>query len=139
MTVGFCSTVCLRVSKTVHGVEGENCFCFDNMKNAPPLTNRHCRTKCPGDNSQICGGPGAISVTKTTDYSVVEVLALFGGKNDPTFEILYKNGEKCESDLPTPPEPNMQVNSWATRKDRYLIMCGGCKNDLSAGCTSKFF
>ena len=139
MTVGFCTQVCLAVSQSFHGVEGENCFCFGNLKNAPPLTNRHCRTKCPGDHSQICGGPGAMSVAKSTDESIVEVMALFGGKNDPTFEILYKNGETCESDLPSPPEPNMQVNAWTTRKDRYFITCGGCNNDFAAACASNFF
>ena len=139
MTVGFCTTVCFGLGEQVHGVEGENCFCMGNLKNAPPLTNRHCRTKCPGDYSQICGGPGAISVTKTSDNSVVEVMVLFGGKNDPNFEIVYKNGETCESDLPSPPMPNMQVQAWATRKDRYFIMCGGCDNDLSAPCTSKSY
>ena len=139
MTVGFCTQVCLAISKSFHGVEGQNCFCFDNLKNTPPLTNRHCRTKCPGDQSQICGGAGAISVAKSTDESIVEVMAIFGGKDDPTFEILYKNGETCTSDLASPPEPNMVVNAWTTRKDRYFIMCGGCNNDAGGACTSKSY
>ena len=78
-----------------------------------------------------------MSVAKSTDESIVEVMAIFGGKDDPTFEILYKNGETCTSDLPSPPEPNMVANAWTTRKDRYFIMCGGCNAPDGATCTSK--
>ena len=139
MSPGACAQICKAVSSgdgsKFSGVEGPNCFCFDTLNDAPPLTNRHCRKKCLSDNSQICGGQGAMSVTNLYDDSIVEVMVNYGGFDDQTFEIVYKNGETCESNIPSPPE-KIEIGAWTTRKDRYFIMCSGCHDCSNAMCAS---
>ena len=100
MTLAFCVKVCmsLATSTKFSGVEGENCFCFDTLINSDPLTNKHCHTKCPGDKSVLCGGHGAMSVTNLEENSVHEVLVLYGGYDNPKFEVINKNGDVCIAD-----------------------------------------
>ena len=137
MSPGACAQVCKAVSSGAgskfSGVEGPNCFCFDTLHDASPLTNRHCRTKCLSDSSQICGGQGAMSVTNLFDRSIAEVMVNYGGFDDQTFEIVYKDGQTCESNIPSPPT-KLELASWTQRKDRYFIMCGGCDDCSSAMC-----
>ena len=37
------------------------CYCLSEI-HSPQLSNRDCSTPCPGDNSQMCGGKGTMSV-----------------------------------------------------------------------------
>ena len=100
MTLAFCVKVCMSLDPQpkFSGVEGENCFCFDSLINSEPLTNKHCYTKCPGDKSVLCGGHGAMSVTNLVENSVHEVLVLYGGYDNPKFEVINKNGDVCIAD-----------------------------------------
>ena len=100
MTLAFCVKVCMSLDTTTKfsGVEGENCFCFDSLINSDPLTNKHCHTKCPGDKAVLCGGPGAMSVTNLVENSIHEVLVLYGGYNNPKFEVINKKGDVCTAD-----------------------------------------
>ena len=143
MSVGFCVHICQAVDSGAGskfaGIEGQNCYCFDNLNNDEPLTNRHCRAKCPGEFSQICGGPGAMSVIKLVDDSINEVLLVYGGKDDPGYEIISKDGTVCTaSSLPNFPDTDLKWYGWTTRKDRYLIICGGAHTDSSDSKSTTF-
>ena len=132
MSVGFCVHICQAVDSGAGskfaGIADQSCFCFDDLNNDQPLTNRHCRTKCPGDFSQICGGPGAMSVIKLVDDTINEVLLVY----DSEFEIITKDGTVCPaSSLPALPDADLKWYGWTTRKDRYLIVCGGCHTGQS--------
>ena len=158
MTLAFCVKVCmsLATSTKFSGVEGENCFCFDTLINSDPLTNKHCHTKCPGDKSVLCGGHGAMSVTNLEENSVHEVLVLYGGYDNPKFEVINKNGDVCIADtipgicshfshvyillyytkiiFAEPPE-KIKYAGYTWRKDRYFFICGGCVIDDTDQCT----
>ena len=44
-------------------LQGGKCYCLNALANgAKRLSNSQCRTRCPGDLSQICGGKGSLSV-----------------------------------------------------------------------------
>ena len=46
---------------TFFHLQNGSCFCFSQL-HSPLLSNRQCNVPCPGDNAQLCGGKGAISV-----------------------------------------------------------------------------
>ena len=131
MSVGFCVHICKAVSSgsgtKFAGVEGENCLCFDSLNKVQPLTNRHCRLKCKGDASQICGGHGAMTVINIVDNSINEVMVTYGGPNDANFQVIRSDGWACDAtDIPSPPDTDLIGPAFTTRKDRYFIICGGC-------------
>ena len=45
--------------------------------------------------SVLCGGHGAMSVTNLVENSIHEVLVLYGGYNNPKFEVINKKGDVC--------------------------------------------
>ena len=60
MTVDMCITACKENGFDYASPRGENCFCGNEFgKNG---ISNNCNTPCPGDPSQICGGPSANSV-----------------------------------------------------------------------------
>ena len=73
-----------------------------------------------------------MSVIKFVDDSINEVLLVYGGKDDPGYEIITKDGTVCTaSSLPNFPDTDLKWHGWTTRKDRYLIVCGGAHTDSS--------
>ena len=133
MTIGFCAQVCNASSETLMaGISDMDCFCFNSVKGFQLLSNRHCRTKCPGDFSQVCGGNGALSVINLDDKSVEEVLVLYGDNGGSDFLVLNSNIDLCSAAIPRLPEENLRHFGWTTRKDRYFIICGGC--DCTSDC-----
>ena len=51
------------ITDVLFDLQGGKCYCLNSLANgAKRLSNSQCRTRCPGDLSQICGGKGSLSV-----------------------------------------------------------------------------
>ncbi|KAF0541222.1 WSC-domain-containing protein [Gigaspora margarita] len=63
MTIDRCIEICEQNNFKYVGLEiGTQCFCTNNYNNVNQLDMSECSSSCGGNNSQICGGPLAISV-----------------------------------------------------------------------------
>ncbi|KAF1946530.1 hypothetical protein EJ02DRAFT_495334 [Clathrospora elynae] len=64
---GNCQLVCIEQGKNVMGLsDGENCWCGDKIPALEWKTdNSTCSTTCSGDQTSLCGGPGALWVVLT--------------------------------------------------------------------------
>jgi hypothetical protein len=65
MTPQLCQSYCTGLGLSLSGVEySSECYCGNVLSNGATLGSTNCNMICPGDESQICGGPGALSVFK---------------------------------------------------------------------------
>ena len=59
----YCTDRCNADGYRIAGVSDQNCYCGDDLgPEAAEVVSTSCENKCPGDNSQICGGPNRLSV-----------------------------------------------------------------------------
>ncbi|CAG8644440.1 553_t:CDS:2, partial [Ambispora gerdemannii] len=91
MTIDDCINICNQNSFKYAGLEdGHQCFCGNDYTvngQASGAPNEQCSTSCVGNNSQICGGPFALSIYKVPNNSstnstlkiVGVVLGVLGG------------------------------------------------------------
>ncbi|CAG8820330.1 43101_t:CDS:1, partial [Gigaspora margarita] len=78
MTVDKCIEFCRQNNFEFAGLEiGTQCFCAHNYDHVNQLSSDECSTSCAGDNNQICGGPLALSVYRTSEI-----------KNNPPLQII---------------------------------------------------
>lgn len=69
LTVESCIAACVAAGYTVAGMEySAQCFCDNYISNggAPASANSQCAMTCGGNASEICGGPGLLSVYSKT-------------------------------------------------------------------------
>jgi hypothetical protein len=65
MTTQMCQSYCTGLGLSLSGVEySSECYCGNILSNGAALGSTNCNMICPGDENQICGGPGALSVFK---------------------------------------------------------------------------
>ncbi|CAG8469922.1 9923_t:CDS:2 [Dentiscutata erythropus] len=69
MTIESCLTYCWQKNYTYMGLEiGSQCFCDNDYDNLTRLSVEECSFSCEGNNSEICGGPLAISIYNASNY-----------------------------------------------------------------------
>lgn len=67
MTIEVCSTYCSNY--TLFGVEyGSECFCANAIteNSGFPIGNEHCQFPCSGNDTEMCGGTGALNMFQNT-------------------------------------------------------------------------
>lgn len=65
-----CADHCDKTGATFSGTEnGGQCFCGKSLLQSTSASAAKCSTKCNGDSSQTCGGPGFLSIYKKTSGS----------------------------------------------------------------------
>ncbi|WVQ79634.1 hypothetical protein IAT38_001734 [Cryptococcus sp. DSM 104549] len=65
MTIEKCTTVCADAGLPLAGIEyGSECYCGSTFANGASLDllSTQCTMNCPGDETETCGGPNALSV-----------------------------------------------------------------------------
>ena len=66
MTSSGCAAYCSKMKYSMAGTEnGGQCFCGNSLVQSKAMPSTSCKTPCQGDASQICGGPGMLSVFKS--------------------------------------------------------------------------
>ncbi|CAG8595317.1 14611_t:CDS:2, partial [Racocetra fulgida] len=53
-----------------HTQVGSQCFCDNDYRSLTRLSIEECSSSCEGNNSQICGGPLALSIYNASDFIV---------------------------------------------------------------------
>ncbi|CAG8810141.1 32646_t:CDS:1 [Gigaspora margarita] len=72
MTVESCLTYCWQKNYTYAGLEiGSQCFCDNEYDSLTRLSIDECSSSCEGNNSEICGGPLALSIYNASNYGLV--------------------------------------------------------------------
>ena len=62
-TIQNCISFCFLYDFSYAGVGNEDqCFCGKNPPTQDPISDSECNSKCPGDQTKICGGDLAINV-----------------------------------------------------------------------------
>ena len=62
-TIQNCIAFCSLNDFSYAGVENEDqCYCGKNAPTQDPISDSECDSKCPGDQTKICGGDFAINV-----------------------------------------------------------------------------
>ena len=65
ITASNCADHCSKIGMSMSGTEnGGQCFCGNSLVNSKKIDASKCSSKCNGDDSQTCGGPGALTVHK---------------------------------------------------------------------------
>jgi hypothetical protein len=60
MTIEVCQAACSGDGYEYFGLEfARECYCGQSL---PTVTSDQCNMACTGDSSEICGGPGALSI-----------------------------------------------------------------------------
>jgi len=64
MTVDLCGDFCSNLNYTMFGVEyADECYCGNSFADGTTLdVNNDCNMACAGDNTEYCGGAGAMNV-----------------------------------------------------------------------------
>jgi len=64
MTVDLCGDFCSNLNYTLFGVEyADECYCGNSFATGTTLdVNNDCNMACAGDNTELCGGAGAMNV-----------------------------------------------------------------------------
>ena len=106
MTLEYCGQLCSGPGTFIYmGVSGTQCHCFANLLLAKQLSNGACNLKCPGDEAEICGGKGVLSVytlendvfkKSWPDCPSAYMQNLISPKNDGPSQILDPNGTPRE-------------------------------------------
>lgn len=62
-----CVEHCKSIGKSIAGTEnGGQCFCGNELKQSQAVSSGECDQRCLGDNRQICGGSGTLSIFRKT-------------------------------------------------------------------------
>jgi hypothetical protein len=70
---------CNGLGYSIAGLEySSQCFCDNYVRNEAALaaSDSQCAMKCSGDNTEVCGGPGLISLYSTSRPAVAPVAAV---------------------------------------------------------------
>ena len=71
MTSSGCAAYCSKMKYSMAGTEnGGQCFCGNSLVQSKAMPSTSCKTACAGDKTQVCGGPGALSVFKSASATM---------------------------------------------------------------------
>lgn len=94
MTVEYCQSYCTANGYRISGLEyGTECYCDLAVNPTAQLTGNYstrygCMMTCPGNRSEICGGPNYMSIYNNTDPDFVSTTDLSGSVEQLTYTVL---------------------------------------------------
>ena len=138
MTIDLCSNACDH--SVFMGIAVTKCFCFESLLQATKLSAKLCGDHCKGNQAQLCGGHGAMTVHQLKNEVYNDVMVILGGTetsysyidNDPLQDntVLMSGGQECEDHgIPDLPEPVMDAG-FVSINNSVIVMCGGKKSSI---------
>ena len=132
MSLDYCGQMCQGIYDSVFmGVQAKKCYCLNTISGSLLLSNRACKNKCPGDQAELCGGKGSLSIHQLKNDTFTDVLSLvsgsFGGvKNE--VNVVLENGTECiENDIPYL-SGEVENRGVTVIEDHTIVVCGGKLN-----------
>ena len=132
MSLDYCGQMCQGIyDSNFMGVQAKKCYCLNTISGSLLLSNRACKNKCPGDQAELCGGEGSLSIHQLNNDSFTDVLSLVSGSFDGVkneVNIILENGTECiDNDIPFL-SGEVENRGVTVIEDHTIVACGGKLN-----------
>ncbi|CDZ98531.1 beta-1,6-N-acetylglucosaminyltransferase, contains WSC domain [Phaffia rhodozyma] len=78
MTQTLCTKRCESAGYAFAGTSGNTCYCGSSLSSSSDVSSSLCSTACPGDSSESCGGSSAMTVSKSSLFTNVNIPSISG-------------------------------------------------------------